>query len=139
MHDAFKIGDLAKQAGCPVETIRYYEHRGLMPPAVRSTGNFRLYGQGHLERLSFIRHCRSLDMPLDEIRTLLRFKDEPESDCGEINTVLDARIASVVGRIQQLRSLERQLSDLRRRCGAGHPARECGILNQLSQSSRRLA
>lgn len=56
-----KIGELAKRTGCPVETIRYYEREGLLPEPARSEGNYRQYTLAHVERLSFIRHCRSLD------------------------------------------------------------------------------
>lgn len=136
MKQELKIGELAKRASCPVETIRYYEHGGLMPPPARSAGNFRLYGGAHVERLSFIRHCRSLGMTLEEIRTLLRFRDQPEADCGEVNALLDEHIAHVAARVRELRALERQLKELRLQCGQGHPARECGILNELSQSAR---
>ena len=55
------IGELARRTGCGIETIRYYEHEGLLPKPGRTSGNFRRYGQEHAELLSFIRHCRSLD------------------------------------------------------------------------------
>src|SRR5690606_9458021 len=72
---ALKIGELALQTGSSVETIRYYEQQDLLPQAMRSASNYRLYGDEHVKRLQFIRHCRSLDMTLDEIRTLLSFRD----------------------------------------------------------------
>lgn len=59
-----KIGELAKLTDCQVETIRYYEREGLLPEPARSEGNYRLYTQAHVERLTFIRNCRSLDMTL---------------------------------------------------------------------------
>ena len=52
-----QIGELAKRTACPVVTIRFYEQEGLLPPPGRSRGNFRLYGEEHVERLQFIRHC----------------------------------------------------------------------------------
>ena len=61
------IGELARKTGCGIETIRYYEHEGLLPKPARTSGNFRRYGQEHAELLSFIRHCRPLDMALNEI------------------------------------------------------------------------
>ena len=70
-----RIGDLAKRSGCEVVTIRYYEKEGLLPKPARSGGNFRLYSDVHIERLQFIRHCRSLDMTLSEIRILLGLRD----------------------------------------------------------------
>ena len=71
MSKHLKIGELAKRTGCPVETIRYYEREALLAAPRRSEGNYRLYDDAHAERLQFIRHCRSLDMTLDEIRSLL--------------------------------------------------------------------
>ncbi|MHB1247791.1 MAG: MerR family transcriptional regulator, partial [Sulfuriferula sp.] len=64
MQQQIKIGELAKRTACQVETIRYYEREGLLSPPARSAGNFRLYGNAHVDRLHFIRHCRSLDMSL---------------------------------------------------------------------------
>lgn len=135
MDKELKIGELARRADCQVETIRYYEQAGLLPAPARSEGNFRLYGEGHLERLSFIRHCRSLDMTLDEIRTLLRFRDAPEEDCEAVNALLDAHIGRVAARIEALKRLEKQLRALRRQCGASRQARDCGILNELSHAA----
>ena len=65
-----RIGEVASAIDCPLDTIRYYEKEGLLPPPKRSTGNYRVYGPEHVERLAFIRRCRSLDMSLPEIRTL---------------------------------------------------------------------
>ena len=127
-----KIGDLARRTGCQVVTIRYYEREGLLPAPARSAGNFRLYDQMHVERLSFIRHCRSLDMNLDEIRTLLKFRDLPAADCGEVNALLDEHIRHVSERIEELTLLRRQLETLRSRCAAADRAEHCGILKGLA-------
>jgi DNA-binding transcriptional MerR regulator len=78
MGDSLKIGELAKRTGSLVETIRYSERQGLLPEPARSEGNYRVYSDTHLERLQLIRHCRSLDMTLVEIRNLLRFRDAPD-------------------------------------------------------------
>lgn len=128
-----KIGELAKAIGTQVETIRYYEREGLLPETNRTDGNYRIYGATHAERLTFIRHCRSLDMTLDEIRVLLRFKDAPTKNCGEVNALLDEHIAHVAARIQELRSLERQLKGLRDLCQEAQDAAHCGILNELAR------
>ncbi len=130
-----KIGDMAKAAQTQVETIRFYEREGLLAQAPRSVGNYRIYGPEHVERLAFIRHCRSLDMTLDEIRLLLRFKDEPGQDCGEVNALLDEHIGHVATRIRELRQLEKQLKSLREQCADVHDAAHCGILTQLASAS----
>lgn len=127
-----KIGDLAKLADCQVETIRYYEQAGLLPETARSASNYRLYGNRHVERLRFIRRCRSLDMPLDGIRLLLHSLDAPDQDCGEVDTLLDEHIRNVVERITQLKALESQLRDLRGRCRDPRTAKDCRILQGLS-------
>lgn len=131
-----KIGALAELTGTPVETIRYYEREGLLPAAARSSSNFRLYAAAHLERLRFIRHCRSLDMSLDEVRALLRLQDEPASDCAEVAALLDAHIGHVQQRILALRALQQQLKALRGRCQtAVQDAGHCGILAGLAEGA----
>ena len=130
-----KIGELATAAQTPVETIRYYEREGLLPPAPRSEGNYRIYGPEHVERLAFVRHCRSLDMTLDEIRVLLRFKDEPQAECGEVNALLDEHIGHVATRISELKQLQKQLKALREQCSEAVDGANCGILRGLAQSA----
>jgi Cd(II)/Pb(II)-responsive transcriptional regulator len=137
MKNGLKIGALAEQTHCQAETIRYYEREGLLPAPARSEGNYRLYGPSHIERLSFIRHCRSLDMTLNEIRTLLNFCDAPGSDCGQVSALLDQHIHHVADRISQLRQLERQLKDLRSRCDSPGQADRCGILKEMSRVAKR--
>jgi Cd(II)/Pb(II)-responsive transcriptional regulator len=131
-----KIGELAQASATPVDTIRYYEREGLLPAPARSEGNFRVYEGTHLERLQFIRHCRGLDMSLDEVRVLLRFRDAPESDCGDVNALLDQHIGHVSMRIRELRALERQLKALRARCNEVVSADGCGILSGLSAAAQ---
>ena len=90
-----KIGELATNAHTQIETIRYYEREGLLEAPSRSESNYRVYGNAHVERLSFIRHCRGLDMTLAEIRVLLKFKDAPTENCAEVNDLLDKHIGHV--------------------------------------------
>ncbi len=131
-----KIGELAKRTGTRVETIRFYEREGLLPPISRNPGNYRLYTDAQLERLTFIRHCRHLDMTLAEIRTLLGFKESPAENCGEVNRLLDAHIEHLVRRIEALQALEHQLRALRRRCHTERSTATCAILDGLSQPAR---
>jgi len=131
-----KIGELSTAASTPIETIRYYEREGLLPAPARTQGNFRLYEGSHLERLQFIRYCRSLDMSLEEVRVLLKVKDAPGDDCGDVNTLLDEHIGHVSQRIKELRALEKQLKELRQRCGATRGVEQCGILAGLSEAAQ---
>ena len=125
------IGELARGTGCAIETIRYYEHEGLLPKPGRTSGNYRRYGQEHAELLSFIRHCRSLDMALNEIRILVGFRSAPDENCGEVNALLDTHFGHVEKRIAELQSLECQLKALRDNCTSGGSAEQCGILRGL--------
>jgi Cd(II)/Pb(II)-responsive transcriptional regulator len=128
------IGALARRMQCQTETIRFYEREGLLPPPARSGGNYRLYGKPHLERLAFIRRCRSLDMTLDEIRVLLQLRDRPADNCAEVTSVLEEHIQHVADRIADLRTLQGQLRDLRQLCASAE-ADGCGILKELARGT----
>lgn len=134
MPATLKIGELSKRTGCQVETIRFYEQEGLLPPPARSQGNYRLYADEHVERLQFIRHCRSLDMALDDVRTLLQLRDAPNESCATVNTMLDQHIVQVSNRIAELKVLEAQLKVLRSQCQTGHAVKDCGILHGLTHA-----
>lgn len=126
-----KIGELSKMTGTPVETIRYYERTGLLPAPPRSGGNYRHYGESAVARLSFIRRCRSLDMSLDEIRTLLALADAEESDCQAADSVIDRHLMHVKERLCELRILLKQLLALRAACAEPGSISSCGMLRQL--------
>ena len=130
-----KIGELAKATGTQTETIRYYERENLLPIAMRTESNYRVYDSSHVERLAFIRHCRCLDMTLDEIRVLLHFKDAPSENCGAVDALLQEHIRHVVSRIRELQALESELRSLQQQCSPGHLAGECGILGGLANAA----
>jgi Cd(II)/Pb(II)-responsive transcriptional regulator len=132
-----RIGTLAKQTGCSVETIRYYERQGLLAPTARTEGNYRVYSDADVERLCFIRDCRSLDMTLQEIEKLLSFRDAPEEYCTDVNELLDGHIRHVTARIAELQTLEQQLHKLRRLCRRTQKAKNCGILKRLGKGNAR--
>jgi Cd(II)/Pb(II)-responsive transcriptional regulator len=134
-----RIGDLAESTGTAVETIRFYEREGLIPAAQRADNNYRVYTTAHAERVAFIRHCRNLDMTLDEIRTLLRLRDAPLQDCSEVNALLDEHIGHVTHRIRELRALQKDLKALRARCGTPHAIEKCGILNEIDTAAAQAA
>lgn len=136
MDKSLRIGELAARTDCNIETIRFYEREGLLPAPARSDSNYRLYSDANVERLTFIRHCRSLDMALDDIRMLLKFRDAPDQNCGDIDALLDERIEHVTTRISELQALEKQLKSLRCLCKQESLAKECGILNELAAEAQ---
>lgn len=126
-----RIGELARRADIKVDTIRYYEKAGLLPPPPRQPNGYRDYAIPHLERLAFIRHCRALDMSHEEIHQLLDFITRPDADCAAINRLIEGQLQRVQGRIANLRTLERQLLLLRNQCQDRNTVAECGILQEL--------
>lgn len=130
-----RIGELAKQGDCDVETLRFYEREGLLDAPAREANGYRSYTEKHLVQLKFIRHCRSLGMGLPEVRSLRSFQASPESACGEIDQLVDGQIARIHQQIESLRLLERQLHSLRDTCHASQKASDCGILRTLAQAA----
>lgn len=127
-----KIGELARLTQSTVETVRYYEKEGLLPPTDRTSGNFRVYGPAHLERLRFVRNCRALGMSHEDIHNLLRMANRPAQGCGAVNAVFDKHIAHVDARIQELAQLKAQLAALRHQCQSEQVVETCGILQGLA-------
>lgn len=135
MKDPMKIGDLAKQMACAVETIRYYEREGLLPTPIRSQSNYRLYGEHHLERMRFIRRCRALDMTLDEIRALLGLRDTSTDQCRQVSELIHEHLKHVENRISELQALRNQLVELEGYCGGEQQGEHCGILTVLEEEN----
>lgn len=128
-----QIKDLSRATGVDIETIRYYEKQGLLPAPARRDNGYRDYADTHLERLSFIRHCRALAMPLAEVQRLLGFLDDPDAHCQHVDGLIDEQLARVRARLKSLRALEKQLLRLRERCDGGPDGTGtgCGILTEL--------
>lgn len=131
-----RIGDIAAATGVDVETVRFYERKGLLPPPERSPNGYRAYGMPHLERLAFIRHCRSLDIALADVRRLLELVDRPANECGDVNTLVDLQLERVRARLASLQALERQLVALRVNCSGPQAAAQCGILAELVHAAQ---
>ena len=136
-----RIGELAKKAGCAVQTVRFYEKEGLMRSPRRTSANYREYGPEHAERLAFITRCRSLDMSLPEIRALLRALEGPDDDCAPVDALLDQHIEHIATRIAELMQLKDELDAIRAHCAGKRPTKDCGILTRLTKAPlrRRLA
>lgn len=133
-----KIGELAARGGCDVQTVRFYEREGLIDEPERETSGYRRYADRHLKRLQFIRHCRSLDIPLPEVRELLKFAAQPEQSCAHVDALLDEHIERVRQRLAALRTLQKQLLALRGRCD-GDPSHSCAILESFMTAAEEHA
>jgi len=128
------IGTLSQRTGCNVETVRYYERIGLMPPPPRTAGGHRSYGKAHARRLVFIRRCRELGFSIEEIRVLLGLVDGGDYTCGEVKAVTDRHRDDVRRKIADLKKLERTLRDIGAACHGGQVP-ECPIIDALYPNS----
>ena len=112
----WRIGDAAKRSGIAAANIRYYEKERLLSPGVREDNQYRLYTDGDVHRLRFIRLCRAMDMSLDEVRTLLALDGARKADCVAARETLDAHLGHVRERLAELQALEHELEHLRGQC-----------------------
>ena len=126
-----RIGELARQAGVDVQTVRYYEKAGLIAPPGRTASGYRAYGPEALERLNFVRHCRSLDMALADVKRLLALSRDKSVSCDEVNALVHAHLGRVRAKRAALDALEKQLATLDSQCASGHRVADCGILEEL--------
>jgi MerR family mercuric resistance operon transcriptional regulator len=124
------IGELSRRTGVNIETVRYYEKIGLMPAPARSEGGHRLYGQGHLLRLNFVRRARDLGFTLNEIRGLLELAEQRDLPCAEARVVAAAHLGDVRAKLAALRKMEKVLVQMVAECAAGATP-ECPILEAL--------
>lgn len=129
--DTLSIGEMARATGTKVETIRYYERIGLLPPPARTDGNYRAYARHHLERLSFIRRGRDLGFSLDAVRELLRLSDDPERPCAEVDHIARTHLAEVERKLADLTTLHGELRRHIDQCRHGTVA-NCRIIEALA-------
>lgn len=127
-----KIGELAKATGTKVVTIRYYEKVGLLPAPKRDRGNNRAYETVHLDRLRFIRRCRSLGFSLDQIRELLALAADTARPCEDVDRITAEHLADVQSKIADLTNLARELDRISRRCRGGGTIANCRIIEAIA-------
>jgi Cd(II)/Pb(II)-responsive transcriptional regulator len=132
----YKIGELASRTGCSVQAIRYYEKEQLLPSTQRSQGNFRLYNRSALDKVLFIKQCRSLDLSIAEIRNLIELNNSRDMGCNNVSELVDSHIAQVELRMRDLEELRRKLLTLRVSCTDDRTIEKCGILRSLSTAQQ---
>ncbi len=130
--NTIKIGTLAKACDVNIDTVRYYERKGLISPLERTNSGYRVYDQGSVKRLRFIRKTQSLGFTLEEIKELLGLSELPEKDCGDIREKTQQKITEIEKRIADLIEIKIALGELSEFCpGKGKPLSECSILKHL--------
>ncbi len=126
------IGQLARDAGVPTSTIRYYERRGLLAPSGRSCGNYRVYGPDEAERLAFIRAAQTAGFTLADIEALLRLQDERTPACAEVQQLLSARLGEADEQLRQLRALRKTLGRWMDACKEAERGGRCAVIEGLT-------
>lgn len=130
------IGKLARQVDLGVETLRYYERRGLIEPQSRTDSGYRLYSEDARQRLQFIRRAQVLGFSLDEVAELLSLSDRPSQSAAEVKRLTQAKIADIETRILDLERMKSALSALEEQCpGHAGTTAECPILAALNQQA----
>lgn len=132
-----KIGELARATATKVETIRYYEQTGLLPPPTRTQGNYRSYAAEHLARLSFIRRARDLGFGIERVRALLDLSDDRTRDCATVDRIATEHLREVDRKIADLTALRRELAASIVSCKGGTVA-QCRILEALAPEAQGL-
>ncbi len=124
------IGKVAAQTACNIETIRFYEKEGLLPPPGRTEGGHRLYTTEMVGRLVFVRRCRELGFSMAEIRQLLSLVDGDQVSCERVKDIADLHLVDIRSKIVDLRKMERTLRDLAGQC-SGDDVPQCPIIEVL--------
>jgi MerR family mercuric resistance operon transcriptional regulator len=125
------IGQLAKKTEVNVETVRFYERRGLMPKPLRRESGYRQYSDTDIARLRFIRRAKELGFSLKEILELLSLRVDPDTTCGDIRRRAEVKIADMEEKIKALQRMKKALTKLASTCRGRGPTSECPILEML--------
>jgi MerR family mercuric resistance operon transcriptional regulator len=131
MASSLTIGELGKAAGVPTSTIRYYERASLLRPSSRSPSNYRLYSEGDLERLRFIRAAQATGFTLGDITKLLR-----PAPCGSVQGVIEERLARVTEHLKELRHVQKVLRASLDECRAHETSGRCKVVDELTARSK---
>ena len=133
------IGQLAKKAQVNVETVRFYERRGLLPKPPQRESGYREYPPDAVARLQFIKRAKELGFSLKEILELFSLRVDPDTTCGDVKKRAEHKIADIEEKIRTLQGMKKALSRLVGQCRGRGPTGECPILEALdSKDFKRL-
>ncbi|WP_246022788.1 MerR family transcriptional regulator [Cognatilysobacter terrigena] len=133
-----KISDAARVSGCHLETVRYYERIGLLPPPARTESGYRDYAEADVERIRFITRSRDLGFSLDEIRSLLQLDQDPSLTCEQVTALAQTHLAAVYARMEDLKRVAQELERAISGCRGGDRA-HCTVLSALKDAAPRRA
>lgn len=131
--EIFSIGQLAQRANVNLETIRFYERKGLLPKPPRNKSGHRQYSVKELKRTEFIKKTQSLGFSLQEISDLLSLKVQPGKTCGDVKEKVKAKLIDIEAKIETLQRMREVLFRLATHCPGKGPLNECPILETLDR------
>jgi len=130
-----QIGQLARHAGVPIDTVRYYERNGILPPPERQSSGYRRYGDDDVSRLRFVRRAKGLGFTLVEIRELLALSGRRDDDMAGLKATASEKLADVEQKLEELTRIRDGLRTLVASC-PGHGALDrCPILAALAEET----
>ena len=130
--ERYTISQLARTAGVPTSTLRYYERIGLVCPTARAENNYRVYSAQTLQTIRFIRTAQSTGFTLDDVRTLLSLQEGDTTLCKDVQPLIEKRLQDVSQRIKEMRHIERILKSFLELCHTQAEDAECPVINTLS-------
>lgn len=128
-------GEVAGQAGVNLQTVRYYERRGLIPEPPRTAGGFRQYGPEAVARIRFVKRAQELGFTLDEIEELLDLRADMGADSAEVKRLAEAKAADIAAKIRDLERMKQTLDALAAACSGEGTTSNCSILQALDVTS----
>jgi MerR family mercuric resistance operon transcriptional regulator len=131
----YRISQLARAAGVPTTTVRYYERVGLVKPEDRSAGNYRLYSEESLRKLKFIRAAQGIGFTLEDVKTLLTLPDSSVAACDTVQTIIEERLAELDQRLKDLRYVQRVLKQALAKCRESRRTARCHVIAALREMS----
>ena len=131
--EKYSIGALAKQVNVNIETIRYYERKGLISEPPRNKSGHRQYSREAVRRTDFIKRCQTIGFTLKEIEDILELKITPESTCADMKSRVTEKLIDVDKKINDLARIRNALSRLQKKCTGKGPIGNCPILEELYQ------
>ena len=132
-----KTGELAANAGVNIQTVRFYERRGILPKPTRTAGGYRDYSADAVRLIRFIKRAQDLGFTLVEIEDLLRLRDSRRTSCAVVKSAAQGKIAAVAAKIADLKAMKGALAVLLASCERNDRDRQCPILEALESSGER--
>lgn len=136
---AMRIGEVAREAGVNIQTLRYYERRGLLPEVRRRASGYREYGSDTVRLVRFIKHAQGLGFTLREIEELTQLRANPVDNAASICTLASAKVADIAIRIRRLTAIQHALEGLIDTCRSGRGTRVCPIIEALDDDQHTVA